>query len=72
MDLRAGPGSPEQVEWTQLLAAATLDRGSPNLTGADGARKFGVVGRKGLGLGWTLPLASRERSIRRREGDRAK
>jgi len=24
------------------LAVATLDRGSPNLTGADGARKFGV------------------------------
>jgi len=25
MDLRVGPGSPEQVEWSHLLATATLD-----------------------------------------------
>jgi len=42
MDLKKGPGSPEQVECTPPLAVTTLDRGSPNLTGADGARKFGV------------------------------
>jgi len=51
------------------LATATLDKGSPNLTGADRARKFGVVGRTGAGpeLGWTLPLASRRKRISRRD-----
>jgi len=42
MDLRADPGSPEQIEWTQPLAAATLNKSSSNLTGADGALVFGV------------------------------
>jgi len=51
------------------LAAATLDRGSSNLTGAYEARKFGScwANRSGARVRVELPLASKRRRIRRRD-----
>jgi len=51
MDLKAGPGCPEQVEWTHLLQQLHWIEVSLNLTGADGARIFGIFGRTGAGPG---------------------
>jgi len=55
-DLRRGPGAGGE---DPPLAAATLDRGSPNFTRADKTRIFGVCEvNRGGAIEWMLPLAS--------------
>jgi len=60
MDLRVGPGTPEQVEWTHLLQRLLWIEEQTE------QGYMGFVGRTGVGpgLGWTLPLASIRRRIR--------
>jgi len=68
MDLRVGPRSPEQVEWTHLLQRLHWSEVRPTSREQTEQGYMKFVGRTGAGagLGWTLPLACRRRSIRRR------
>jgi len=68
MDLRVGPGSSEQMEWTHFLQRLHWTEVRPTTRKQTEQGYIGFVGRIGTGpgLGWTLPLASRRRRIRRR------
>jgi len=71
MDLRGVQRAQSRWSGPTFFAASTLDRGSPNLTEQG---NLGFVGRTGAGLGlaWTLPLASRRRKIRRQDKGESK
>jgi len=55
MDLRVGSGSPEQVEWTNLLQRLHWIEVRPTSREKTEQEYMGFVGRTGagLGLGWT-------------------
>jgi len=63
MDLRV---SSEQVEWTHILQRMHWIEVRPTSRKQTEQRYMGFVGRTEPGLGWTLPLASRRRKIKRR------
>jgi len=67
MDLKVCPGSPEQVEWTYLLQRLHWIEICPTSREQMEQEYLGFVRQTGvgLGLGWTLPLASRRKRIRR-------
>jgi len=67
IDVRVGPGNPEQVEWTHLLQRLHWTEVRPTSREKTEQGYMGFVGKTGVGpgLGWRLPLASRRRSIRR-------
>jgi len=69
-----GPGSPEQVEWTHLLQRLHWTEVRPTSREQTEQEYMGFVGRTGAGpgLGWTLPLASRRRRIRRQVENKEK
>jgi len=61
MDLRVGSGSPEQVEWTQVLQRC-IGLKFAQLLGSKRSRDiWDLLGEQGPGLGWTLPLANKRR-----------
>jgi len=69
IDLRAGPGSPEQVEWIHLLQRLQWILVRPTSREQTEQGYLWFFERTGAGplLEWTLPLAGRRKRIRRRD-----